>query len=67
MKIIVAYSENKKARVESIGDTNDLLVLLAVIAKALLERIAKEMKIDITSAEKFIIKYISNAMKATRD
>lgn len=63
MKIILAFSRNRKYKIKAIGNTFDLLILIVAISKLLAERVSKEKKINIDEAEKFIVEFVSDGMK----
>ena len=66
MKIIFAYSRNEESKIKAIGNTLNLLTLLAAISKSLAERISKEKEINVDEAENFIIECVSDGMKILR-
>lgn len=67
LKIIFAYSRNKKSKVKAIGNTLELLTLFVAISKSLAERISKEKNINIDDAENFIVECVSDGIKTIND
>ena len=67
MKIIVAYSRNKRTKINAIGNTLSLMSLLVAISKLLAERISEEKKINIEDAEKIVIECVSDGMKSVNN
>ena len=66
MKIILAYSRNKKCKIKTIGNTLDLLTLFLAISKSLAEKISNEKEINISDAEKFIVECIYSETKTIK-
>ncbi len=67
MGILVAYLNNKKARVKAMGNTQNSLTLLVALSKMLSEKVSKERRIGINEAEEFVIECISDGMKIMKE
>lgn len=67
MKIIFAFTKNKKAKVKAVGKTLDLLILLVAISKCLSERISEEKGVGLDEAENIIIDCIKDGMKTIEE
>ena len=67
LRIIIAYSKNKKAKTEAVGKTLNLLILLVVISKCLAERISEEKGVSLEKAEYIVVDCIKDAIKTMKD
>ncbi len=63
MKYIFVYSKKEKVRINTMGSTSNLLVMLVAISRLLVDRISKEKKVNIAEAENFVLECISDGMK----
>ncbi len=66
MKIVFAYSKNKKAKVKAVGKTLDLLTLLVAISKCLSEQILEEKGVSLKKAEDIVVDCIIDGMKTVK-
>lgn len=67
MKIIFAFTKNKKAKVRSVGKTLELLTLLVAISKCLVDRLSEERGVSLEKAEDIVVDCIKDGMKTIEE
>lgn len=67
MKVIFAILKRKKSKINTIGDTLNLLTLLVAISKCLAERISKEKAVSLEKAEDIVVDCIKDGMKTVKE
>lgn len=67
MKIVFAYSKNKKAKVKAVGKTLNLMTLLVAISKCLVEKISEEKGVSLEKAEEIVVDCIKDGMKTVKE
>lgn len=66
MKIVFAYTKNKRAKVKAIGKTLNLMTLLIAISKCMAERISKENGVCLKEAENLVVDCIKDGIKVMK-
>lgn len=67
MKIMFAYTKNRKVKVKATGKTLDLLTLFVAISKCLAERISIEKGVSLEKAEDIVVDCIKDGMKIVKE